>query len=410
MKIKCPECATGYNIPDSTLGDKPRKMKCAKCKNIFAVARRSEETPQGYEEFTASGGGLPPEFAFLKASVPPTQAPQPSIPSLSEGGTFVGHAPTNHPSSAPPVTSVPDMKKTVLGQPAPAIPDHKKAPPPPIPAAANAAPPVVAGNAPGQPSPGNGEFAMQFPESALDQAQSPAARAAVDELRQGGAIPVRNSLPAENMFGSSASGWEGEAPMELGSYAVSQAPEPHHGHQLAGKVAFGVIIVLIAFFLFVAGRNGWSLSLSALPEQVSFAFSSSSLEEIPESAENIEATVVTKKVVTSSRGTYLIVSGEVINNNPSGRSHILLRGRLYDGQGELRGEARMPCGRAIDKKIIRKTPAHSISQHYMDKGRLHNCQIGPNGNRIFQVVFNDLPDDYDAGFDIRVNAIAATIP
>jgi predicted Zn finger-like uncharacterized protein len=410
MIIKCPECTTGYNIPDSTLGDKPRKMRCAKCKNIFTVARRSEETPQGYEEFTASGSGLPPEFAFLKASVPPAQAPAPSIPSMSEGGTFVGHAPSGHPSSVPPVPSIPDMKKTVLGQPVPSIPDYKKAPPPPMADTAQAAPPPIPANYPAQPSAGNGEFAVQFPQQALEQAQSPAAKAAVEELRQGGAIPIRNSLPAENMFGSSASGWEVEAPMELGSYAVSQAPEPNHGHQLAGKITFGVIVVLIVFFLFVAGRSGWSLSLSALPEQISFAFSSGSLEEIPESAKNIEATVVTKQVVTSSRGTYLIVSGEVINNNPSGRSNILLRGRLYDGKGELRGEARMPCGRVVDKKVIRKTPAHSISRHYMDRGNLINCQIDPNGGRIFQVVFNDLPEDYDAGFDIRVSAIAATIP
>ncbi|MBN2714833.1 MAG: zinc-ribbon domain-containing protein [Deltaproteobacteria bacterium] len=404
MKIKCPECSTAYNIPDATLGGKPKKMKCAKCKHVFTLARRTDHPPEGYEEF-AGGGGLPPEFAFLKASVPPKSPSAPGIPSLTDGGTFVGRPPSGAPTGPPTPVPVQDNTRTVIGRPAPVMPEPpskrtETAEPPASP------PPPAATGAAVQQDP----FTQGIPEQALQQAQSPAAKAAVEELRRGGATPIRNSMPAEDMFGGAASAWEIEAPMELGSYAVTSHAPPPHGHQVAGKIIFGVIVLLIVFLLFVAFRNGWSLSLSGLPEQIAFAFSSEALEDIPDEAKNIEATVVSKKVVTSPRGGYLIVSGEVINNNPGSRSNVIVRGRLHDQKGDVRGEARMPCGHAVDEKVIRRTPPGSMNQHFMENGRPHNCQIGPNDNRIFQVVFDNLPADYDAGFDVHIMVVSATAP
>lgn len=196
--------------------------------------------------------------------------------------------------------------------------------------------------------------------------------------------------------------------MELGSYAMAEEPV-HHGNQAVGKIVFGVFIAVVGFFIFVAFRNGWSLSLSELPEQVAFAFSGEAIDEIPEAAENIEVTVVSKKVITSSHGTYLSVSGEVINTNPGRRSQVIIRGRLYDTAGKMRGEARMPCGRAVDDKAIKKTALGGIQQHFSDDGVLHNCVLGPNDSKLFQVVFEDLPEDYTAEFDVKVKAVAAIL-
>ncbi|MBN2529283.1 MAG: zinc-ribbon domain-containing protein [Deltaproteobacteria bacterium] len=401
MIIKCPECSTAYNVPDSTMGAKPRKMKCAKCKHIFTIARRAERPPEGYVEFTGSEK-LPPEFAFLKASVPPA-------PAVSAGGTFVGPPPT-----APPGMSTENMMRSVVGRPAPPAHAPVRRQRPPVPEAPTTSAEKdenIAPMAP-NPEPEQGSFMDGVPKEALEQAQTPAAQAAVAEMKQGGSTPIKNSLPAENMFGGgNAIAWEVEAPMELDSFAVQQHGVPvHHGHQMAGKVAFGVIVFLIFFFLFVAFRNGWSLSLSDLPEQIGFAFSGETMESIPDEAENIEAVVVSKKVLTSKLGTWLSVAGEVINNNPGSRSNIIMSGRLYDSKGELRSETRMPCGRSLDEKTIRKTAIGSIQQQFLANGTLYNCKIGPNDGRVFQLIFEDVPDDYDAGFEVKVKAVAATAP
>ncbi len=45
MQIKCPKCSATYEVPEAALpkeqrGDKPRKMRCFKCKTVFAVSMR----------------------------------------------------------------------------------------------------------------------------------------------------------------------------------------------------------------------------------------------------------------------------------------------------------------------------------------------------------------------------------
>jgi len=57
MLVKCPSCATDYNIPDTFLSSKDadearqRKMRCYKCKTIFSVSSDKKKTKKQYEEF-----------------------------------------------------------------------------------------------------------------------------------------------------------------------------------------------------------------------------------------------------------------------------------------------------------------------------------------------------------------------
>ncbi len=49
MNIKCPNCQTSYTVPSEKIGDKPARLRCARCKEVFTVKRRCERTPYGYE-------------------------------------------------------------------------------------------------------------------------------------------------------------------------------------------------------------------------------------------------------------------------------------------------------------------------------------------------------------------------
>ena len=68
-----------YNFPENMIGEKPRKMRCSRCKNLFTIARRAEAAPSGYKEFTGQHH-LPGEFAFLKESPAKEAPPQPEEP------------------------------------------------------------------------------------------------------------------------------------------------------------------------------------------------------------------------------------------------------------------------------------------------------------------------------------------
>ena len=105
MIVKCPQCGTGYSIPENVIGEKPKKMRCSRCKNVFTLMRRHDHAPSGYEEFTGQQH-LPQEFAFLKARAPEEAPPADQAPtafstrrSASASGSPASSA---RPTSAPP--------------------------------------------------------------------------------------------------------------------------------------------------------------------------------------------------------------------------------------------------------------------------------------------------------------------
>jgi len=42
MIIKCPSCETRYNVPDNTVGERARKVRCAKCAHEWVIAPHEE--------------------------------------------------------------------------------------------------------------------------------------------------------------------------------------------------------------------------------------------------------------------------------------------------------------------------------------------------------------------------------
>ncbi len=319
MIIKCPRCSTGYSIPENTIGDKPRKMRCSRCRNLFTIARRAEAAPSGYEEFTGQHH-LPGEFAFLKESPAKEAPPQPEEP--------------------PPQLVQPAPPAPIPAQPAPPAP----APPP-----------------------------------------SP-------------------SVP--EIYSGAASAWETEAPLDLGGFAISNEI-PAKG-QAIGKVIFVVVVLLVGFLVFVAYRNGWAISIPALPDQIAFAFSGEELEDLPKEARDIEAIIDRRKIIMNREKTpFLVVQGEVTNNATVGRSRIIMRASLIDTVGDIRAQVRAPCGKLMDDSVIEATPKGAMEGHYRRGGALYNCSVEGNGNTVFQLIFDEVPADYDDSFDVRVQAVAA---
>jgi predicted Zn finger-like uncharacterized protein len=398
MIVKCPQCSTGYNLPEAMIGDKPRKMRCSRCKHVFAITRRQPEAPTGYEEFTGEQS-LPNEFAFLREAPAPPAAPEPaSAPAAAEA------APPPAPATPEglyravvegpdvPTETIPLEPKLVSGptqQPEPATP-APAAPEAPAPAAPEAPPPETPAASPEPP-----------PATPVAAAPVPAAPSAT-------APGPRASAPSVGEIYNTSSAWEMEAPLELDGYAMS-ADAPSSG-QYVGKLMTAIFILVVGFFVFVAYRNGWSLSIPDFGEQVAFAFSGEVLEELPDEVSDISATLVERKVVIADdKTTYLAVKGEVFNNATTPRAQIILRGRLVDGAGDIRGEVRAPCGKVIDEETIKITAKGAMAGHFRPGGQLYNCTLKSDGSTVFQLVFEDLPADYDPTFEVEIQAVSATV-
>ena len=88
----------------------------------------------------------------------------------------------------------------------------------------------------------------------------------------------------------------------------------------------------------------------------------------------------------------------------------MLRSRLTDKAGDRRAEVRVPCGRILDDEEILATPKGGIAGHYLSGGELYNCSIEGDAASSYQIVFEDIPSDYDSSFDVEVLAVSARYP
>lgn len=55
MLVSCPNCQAKYNIDDKLISDKGKKLRCAKCNNVWTVTK--EGTPESAEDILAKIGG-----------------------------------------------------------------------------------------------------------------------------------------------------------------------------------------------------------------------------------------------------------------------------------------------------------------------------------------------------------------
>jgi predicted Zn finger-like uncharacterized protein len=417
MNIKCPNCQTSYQVPDDKVGSKPKKMRCSRCKEVFTVKRRSQETPLGYEEFLGQNQSLPREFSFLRQT---DEFPAPVRMPLS--------------SSPPVLESIPPELESVPPKPKvspPPVPKSKAAPAPPddgdleyedfFDAAAQATSPfdtaelgaaktalaqtreADAAKPAADESPAVSRAApkaasgMSTQEADGVAPQAPAAAA-------GPATPAQGA-PVSNIFGGSL--WETEAPLDLGNFAVPNV-RPSRS-QLIGKIMGITSGLVFLLFMFVIYRNGWTLSLSELPDQFAFAFSGEEYEALPPEVEGLEPTLEERRIIDRGRnGMLLSVVGTVFNNSPVKRREIILKGRLLDANGEVREEVRLPCDKVFEDTALKRSKPGMVASLYRQKGGVpYDCVIPGESSALYQLVFENVPDDYDETYTVKITPVFA---
>lgn len=484
MNIKCPNCQTAYTVPSEKIGDKPKRMRCARCKEVFTVKRRSERTPYGYEEFTGKQQALPPELAFLKTSIPPPAPQAESEPAPTASPDETG-APLSRVAASPKESATPAKQPP----PVPAFPPQAGPPPVPTGAKHQTQPKEGSAKEPGfdyedfdtggeQDQPfsdqdftrhgSDGETPSERPsggpEGEENRAQTPAVSAlpisiismdpadvasipaettemefqgiepsapgeAASKIEApsphqtpaapvpqksppaaGDAAAARATSPSVNGIGDiySSSSWETEAPLDLAGFAVSIPPEPAKSQKI-GKIVGISTGVFFLLLLFVMIRNDWSLSLAEFPSQVAFAFSGGTLEKLPDAVKELEATVDGDRRIVrrAGKGALLVVKGLVFNNDVIPHSHVVLRGRLIDGAGDIRAELRFACDRFFDDRVLQDVADGQVPALYKKGGEMHNCMIAKDSQSSYWLVFERIPADYDGSFNVEVTPIFA---
>jgi len=209
-----------------------------------------------------------------------------------------------------------------------------------------------------------------------------------------------------DIYGGSA--WEMEAPLDLGGYAMDEPSTTNSTGQTVGKIMALLVVGVVCLLAFVMYRSGWQLSIVDLPKQVAFAFSNKPRDVLPPEVEELEVTVDSHELVTRRKGgPLLVVNGTVYNNGKIKLANIVLRGRLYDSAGDMRGQVLVPCNKLFENGRLKKVREGEAALLYRKKGVMHDCAISAESSTLYQLIFEPVPADFDRSFEIEVKPSGA---
>jgi len=444
VNVKCPNCKTRYNIPVEKLHKGPRKLRCYKCGNVFALAPRSMSLPEGYEEFhtSATSGEFPAEFTFLREKK--EEGKRPSLdpskydhitdeeadvqPETAAEGTDKGQE-ADASGSPDPVSSAirasglnpdeprSDVIQNVLESYQP--PEQKEAVEPEPESSAPSEEDIQVEVQTQQAELPAGQSAVAqvaVPEAGLDHSPAVAgslnAPAVIENAQQSQAyadstwpvaqtgVPYASQPPAER----SPQAWELEDPFDLEQFAIEESsPFARRMGQLFVFMFFVVIILGV----FVAWRNSWSLSLGKLPEQTAHAFSQEQNAPGMELLRGLEATVTSVYLVEPDEGgKYLVVEGMLMSDAEGPRKGIWLKVLINNSASALIKEKASPLLKPPVGTPLRNASSSELS-HMAGSVIPVNKVLDRGDETNFAVVVNPVPVGYDSGSKIEVTVLRA---
>jgi hypothetical protein len=93
-------------------------------------------------------------------------------------------------------------------------------------------------------------------------------------------------------------------------------------------------------------------------------------------------------------GQLLVVQGEAVNNFPTARSAITVKGLLMDANGNTLFQQTVSCGNRLDDATLSKVPFSKIEEAMNNQfgDSLSNMNVASGVSIPFTIVFRNLPD------------------
>ncbi|MBQ9235591.1 MAG: zinc-ribbon domain-containing protein [Alphaproteobacteria bacterium] len=141
MQIFCPKCKAGYEIDDGLISDKPRRLKCGSCGEVFTVDKNSVLSERDAFAMLADAMGAD-DNSPKQSSIPETPA---SIPheEITAAKTDIADSTTGEPAIAPSVEKNPSAETAEAKADSPAAAIQAAAPAEPEAPTAEPAPTAV---------------------------------------------------------------------------------------------------------------------------------------------------------------------------------------------------------------------------------------------------------------------------
>ena len=93
-------------------------------------------------------------------------------------------------------------------------------------------------------------------------------------------------------------------------------------------------------------------------------------------------------------GQVLVVQGQAINNFPTVRSAITVKGILLDSKGKTLFQQTVSCGNPLDERMVKRMPFDKIEEAMNNQfgDSLSNMNVAAGSSIPFTIVFRNLPD------------------
>lgn len=202
---------------------------------------------------------------------------------------------------------------------------------------------------------------------------------------------------------------------DQGIAVVVKKPRVSHNRLLLGILAVIVVALILMLLAYVALRNDGKLELDKLPEQVEVAIKAEEQaleeEERPREKAKVEPDrlqiTLNKgyKLVIKDGNPILVVKGKVHNPGPSKRTRILLEGRVVDTDGNVQFKTRTPCGKWFSNRKLKRTKRGEFSKLFVRNKEYIDCSLAPERTTYFQMIFDDIPPDYDDKYTVEVKPL-----
>lgn len=186
---------------------------------------------------------------------------------------------------------------------------------------------------------------------------------------------------------------------------VSSAPRESRDQQplpvaAAKKSSLSRVLVLLVLLLVALGgaagylfMQGGSLSLNAVAQYLPFLQDYIGEPAPVSPGDRIGINIIGSSYVNGQAGQMLVIQGKAINNHPTTRSAITIKGMLLDAQGNTLLQQTVFCGNQLDDAALSSMPFAAIEEAMNNQfgSSLSNMNVAAGASIPFTIVFRNLP-------------------
>lgn len=185
-------------------------------------------------------------------------------------------------------------------------------------------------------------------------------------------------------------------PKEAAAEARKPAPEKEAAPRPRRRPAY-VLLTLLVLFLLVAGGAAavYFFFPQAIPDSLSFLRPAQPTGTPDPGVRRLAFKAVTGSFLDTKAGSLFLIRGEVVNNYPQGRSHILVKAGLLDEKGQSLKIKTAYAGNTFTDEEIKTRPVQEMDKAMKNPagqgGR--NVNVAPGASVPFLLVFDALPNN-----------------